>query len=83
MDRGVIATDATSTADEPDEKACQDDSCLCVFGGIELTIEQGIGRVYNDAVVLDVTLQSQICDSVVLGLVRLSKRISCRGRSRI
>ena len=37
MDRGVIATDATSTADEPDEKACQDDSCLCVFGGIELT----------------------------------------------
>ncbi|CAE7507101.1 DRC7 [Symbiodinium sp. CCMP2592] len=35
--------------------AVQDDSCLCVFGGIELTIEQGIGRVYNDAVVLDVT----------------------------
>ena len=65
MDLGFAAADAS--ANEPDDKACQDDSCLCVFGGIELTIEQGIGRVYNDAVVLDVTLQSQICDSSTVG----------------
>ena len=42
MDLGFAAADAS--ANEPDDKACQDDSCLCVFGGIELTIEQGIGR---------------------------------------